>query len=148
MKLMLTLVSAIVLMAASCNDTVNATLEPLSATNVAGSYKLVEPSSKYSVTLILTPDSASVEVTGRIAYRVTGRSAVNQYFGSLTGSAASNEIQISALGSTKMAGPEDAMQFETDYFNKLQAAKRYEITGNRLRLLTDSNNALVYEKEK
>lgn len=150
MKLILTLVSAVLLIAASCQDKTPSTIQSLSATSAAGTYKLVEPASKFAVSLVLTPDSASSEVTSRVAYKIGGRSSVNHYFATLTGSSASNEVQISAIGATKMAGPTDAMQFETEYFKKLQAVKRYELSGNRLRLFAESGDsgALVYEKEK
>ena len=148
MKTILSLFSAILLIAASCNDKVNSTIQPLSATNAAGTYKLVEPASKFEVSLVLTLDSASSELANRVAYKIGGRSSVNHYFASLTGSSTSNEVQISAIGSTKMAGPPDAMEFETNYFKKLQAVKRYEIAGNRLRLIGEGNDVLAYEKEK
>ncbi|GAB3332879.1 hypothetical protein GCM10027299_39750 [Larkinella ripae] len=148
MKMILTLVSAVLLIAASCTDKPNATIQPLSATNAAGTYKLLEPASKFEVSLVLTPDSASSEVTSRIAYKIGGRSSVNHYFGGLTGSTTSNDVQVTAIGSTKMAGSPEAMQFETDYFKKLQAVKRYELAGNRLRLIIEDANVLVYEKEK
>ncbi|MGV3559270.1 META domain-containing protein [Larkinella arboricola] len=150
MKTILILVSAIALIAASCNDKTNSTIQPLSATSFAGTYKLVEPASKFEVSLVLTPDSTSSEITNRVAYKIGGRSSVNHYFGTLTGSSASRDVQISAIGATKMAGPADAMQFETDYFKKLQAVKRYEVTGNRLKLFPEGGDAsaLVYEKEK
>ena len=150
MKMILSLVSAILLIAASCNDKTNSTVQPLSGTSVAGTYKLVEPASKFEVSLVLTPDSTSSEITNRIAYRIEGRSSVNQYFATLTGSSASNDVQISTIGATKMAGPADAMQFETQYFKKLQAVKRYDVIGTRLRLFTESgdSDALVYEKVK
>lgn len=148
MKTIITLVSAILLIAASCNDKVNSTIQPLSASNAAGTYKLVEPASKFNVSLILTLDSASREISNQIAYKISGRSSVNQYFGGLTGSSTSNDVTISAIGATKMAGPPDAMEFEDNYFKKLQAVKRYEIAGNRLRLIGEGNDVLAYEKEK
>jgi heat shock protein HslJ len=150
MKTILALVAATLFIAASCNDKANSTMKPLSATNVAGTYKLIKPASKFAVTLVLTPDSASSEVKNRVAFQIGGRSAVNQYFASLTGSSVSSEVQISTIGATKMAGSPDAMQFESDYFKKLQAVKKYEVVGNQLRLIAEGANSgvLVYEKEK
>ncbi|GAB3894432.1 hypothetical protein GCM10028803_09390 [Larkinella knui] len=147
MKTVLAFIGAVLLIAASCNDKRKATIQPLVIT---GPYKLVEPTSQFEVTLVLTPDSVSSEVTNRVAYKIAGRSSVNQYFGTLTGSSASNEVQMSAIGATKMAGPPDAMQFETAYFKKLQAVKRYEVVENRLRLMAEGTDAgvLVFEKEK
>ncbi|GAB3269415.1 hypothetical protein GCM10027347_39620 [Larkinella harenae] len=152
MKMTLMLVSAILLGAASCNHTTNSTVQPLfaSASTAAGTYKLVEPASKFDVSLVLTPDSASSEVANRVAYKIGGRSSVNHYFSTLTGSPASDAVQVSAIGATKMAGPPEAMAFEDNYFKKLQAVKRYEIVDGRLRLLVGDSgtDALVYEKEK
>ncbi|MFC5410935.1 META domain-containing protein [Larkinella bovis] len=150
MKTILCLFSAILLISASCQDKTNTTIPPqlLSTTHIAGTFKLVEPASKFDVTLVMTPDSSSSEIKNRVAYTLSGRSSVNQYFGSFVGTTGSNDVQVSAIGSTKMAGPADAMQFESDYFKKLQAVKRYEITGNRLQLIIDGSNVLVYEKEK
>lgn len=152
MRLIITLVSAIVFMAASCNhqNNSNSTIQPLSATSAAGTYKLVEPASKFEVTLVLTPDSVSSEVKNRVAYQMSGRSSVNQYFGAIVGTTASDQVQISAIGSTKMAGSPEAMQFEAGYFKKLQAVKRYEVVNNQLRLFAEGETpgVLVYEKGK
>ncbi|RRA98553.1 META domain-containing protein [Larkinella rosea] len=152
MKLILTLVSAILFMAASCNrqSSSDSTIKPLSATNAAGAYKLVQPASNYEVTLLVTPDSANTEAQNRIAYQISGRSSVNQYFGAIIGTTASDQVQVSAIGSTKMAGPPEAMQFEAAYFKKLQAVKRYELTDSQLRLFVEGETpgVLVYEKEK
>ena len=149
MKVIALLVAGILFIAASCNDKTKATIQPLSTTAIAGTYKLIEPASKFAVTLVLTPDSASSEITSRVAYQIGGRSSVNHYFATLTGSSASSAVQMSAIGATKMAGPADAMQFETDYFKKLQAVKRYELAGNRLQLIAEgeASGELVYEKE-
>lgn len=146
MKLILMLLMAGLLTAASCGRK-GGTVAP--ATNdLAGTYKLIEPSSAYPVTLVLTPDSANAENPNRVSFRVGGRSSVNSYFATIVGSAASSAVQISAIGSTKMAGPAEAMQFETTYFGRLQNVKRYERTGKRLRLIAEGDNpgVLVYEK--
>ncbi|GAB3933471.1 META domain-containing protein [Larkinella terrae] len=152
MKLIITLVSAVLFIAASCNrqTSSDSTIQPLSATNATGTYKLVAPASNYEVTLVLTPDSATSEGKTRIAYQVGGRSSVNQYFGAIIGTTGSDQVQVSAIGSTKMAGSPEAMQFEFTYFKQLQAVKRYELTGNQLRLFAEGETpgVLVYEKEK
>lgn len=64
--------------------------------------------------------------------QLSGKSAVNQFFGSYNiksfdTSSGVGTIEISALGSTKMAGPPLLMQCETRFFDFLAGAKDFGI---------------------
>lgn len=111
---------------------------------IAGRWKLIEPASAYTIYLEITPDSVQGSVSPT-KFRINGVSAVNLYFGGLE-LPGGDKAAISTLGSTKRAGPQEAMQFELDYFNKLQAVSRYEQTDNKLILHTGSTR-LVYERQ-
>ena len=76
--------------------------------------------------------------------RVTGNGSVNRYFGGYT--VDGNRLTVGAnLGSTKMAGPADAMQQETAYFGLLGAAESYRIQGERLEITTADGGLLVFQ---
>ncbi|WP_128547290.1 META domain-containing protein [Larkinella soli] len=148
MRTILALITGLFLMAAGCDRGSDSTVQPVSIETIAGKYRLAEPASKFEVTLEISPDSAGTEVKNAVAYRIGGRSSVNHYFGALTGSKTSDQVTISAIGSTKMAGPADAMQFEFDYFEKLRAVKRFEMAGNRLRLIAEGEKPGILTFEK
>ncbi len=61
-------------------------------------------------------------------YTLSGKSTVNSYFGSLKFKDGSTTlVEISALGSTKMAGPPELMACETRYFDFLSSAAELAI---------------------
>jgi heat shock protein HslJ len=53
--------------------------------------------------------------------KVSGRSAVNRYFGSFSRMSDGTILWNGALGATRMAGPPEAMQLETEFFKTLAA---------------------------
>lgn len=73
---------------------------------------------------------------------IGGKSAVNLYFTefALDG----NNIIFSALGSTKMAGPEEDMDAENEYFQILNGADTISLNGDVLTITTDSGTNLIY----
>jgi len=90
---------------------------------------------------------STAEVTAtfdRAEGRVSGNGSVNRYFGSYT--VDGNKLTIGEnLGSTKMAGPADAMNQEMAYFNLLAAAESFKIAGERLEIATSNGGLLVFE---
>ncbi|WP_234736293.1 META domain-containing protein [Tellurirhabdus bombi] len=131
---------------------------PSDASKLAGKWKLVGPSSAYTVTLQLTTDSTVVTIPEVLAYQLNGRSSVNSYFSkgtfahlSETGNPNQGQASVGVIGATKMAGPPEAMQFETAYFNNLKAVNRFELTNqNRLKLFYggEQPGVLTYERTK
>ncbi|MCZ9839402.1 META domain-containing protein [Brachyspira hyodysenteriae] len=71
-----------------------------------------------------------------------GKSAVNNYFTefSLDG----NKLKLNALGSTKMAGPEEDMAVETEYLQILNGADTISLDGDVLTITTTSGTNLIY----
>lgn len=75
-----------------------------------------------------------------------GQGPVNHYFGTYILDAKNNMIYFSGVASTRMAGPENLMKAEQEYFAALSAANRIYTTKNKLILLAPGNRKLVYEK--
>ena len=73
---------------------------------------------------------------------VGGKSAVNNYFSefSLNG----DKITFNALGSTKMAGPEEDMAVETEYLQILSGADTISLAGDVLTITTTSGTNLIF----
>lgn len=125
------------------------------ASLITGEWILTEPASAYTVTLRIT--AASSQWISHYGVEFSGRSSVNSYFGkanfSQGPSIESGEAgtgRISGLGATKMAGPPAAMQFEEDYFARLEAVNRAELVGtDRLRLSYGgaTPGVLVYKRQ-
>jgi len=77
--------------------------------------------------------------------QVAGSAGVNRYFGSykLDGS----KLTVPGpIGSTKMAGPQPAMDQESEYLATLQAAESYKIEGSKL-TITCSGKVLIFRKK-
>ncbi len=71
---------------------------------------------------------------------LSGNGGVNNYNAKYEDTG-SGEITISQIASTKMAGPEELMTQEQQFFAALEASKAYQIRGTTLEL-RDSNGAL------
>ncbi|MGR3811651.1 META domain-containing protein [Jiulongibacter sp. NS-SX5] len=105
------------------------------------------------------PLTLSIEVEND-QYRVSGKSAVNSYFGTLdiiSFDAETNigKLEIGPHGSTKMAGPPELMNCETRFFDYLGNATDFRIEGNELQIgqfkkadshPRDGGTFLVFEK--
>ena len=64
--------------------------------------------------------------------RVSGHSACNRYFGSVTEGDSPGEIALSKLGSTRMSCPEEAMALEDSYLQALQGVARFGFLNGKL----------------
>ena len=73
---------------------------------------------------------------------IGGKSAVNSYFTEFTLNG--NKIAFKALGSTKMAGPEEDMAVENEYLQLLGAADTISLNGDVLTITTTTGTNLVY----
>ena len=65
--------------------------------------------------------------------RIAGRSAVNSYFGEAK-VRGNGDLLVGVLGSTMMAGPDDAMEAEGTYLRLLQQMSRWQLDGAALHL--------------
>lgn len=74
-------------------------------------------------------------------YSITGTSFVNTYFSKVSfamdNTKKAGKIEFDAIGSTKMAGPENLMQCENTYYNSLKNAKNFILDGQKLYLYRD-----------
>ena len=76
------------------------------------------------------------------AQRVFGFSGVNRFFGPYNLDASKKEIQLGPLASTMMAGPEEAMTFESDFLKKLNSTTSYFEDDETLILKTPSGDLI------
>jgi heat shock protein HslJ len=79
------------------------------------------------------------------AGQVTGSGTINRFFGSYE-TGPGNTIQFSALGSTDMAGPPEAMAQESAYLAALQKAATYAATADTLTLMDKDGAKLIAYK--
>jgi len=79
--------------------------------------------------------------------RISGHSACNRYFGSVTVGESPGEIALSKLGSTRMACAEEAMSLEDSYLQALQGVARFGFLNGKLVLTWqqgDSYNHMLF----
>ena len=115
--------------------------------NLVGTWRLVDPDSSYTVTLVFALDTANppLDITPFLAH---GKSSVNDYnvrlFATIDGM-----MSAENLGSTKKAGTPEATKFEQRYFTNLRAVVRFDlITPDKLRLQHggESPHVMIYER--
>ncbi len=94
-----------------------------------------------------SPIPASVTITAEFKDgNISGSSGVNSYSGPYT-VGPDDAFSVGTLMSTKMAGPEDAMQAETTYLQLLEAAKSCAVDGDTLTLSGAGGESLVYTRQ-
>jgi heat shock protein HslJ len=77
--------------------------------------------------------------------KITGKSAVNNYFGPYT-EGPGDAFSAGDLGGTMMAGPEPEMRAEKAYLTLLSQAKSYKLDGGGLTLFDENGNeSLIFE---
>ncbi len=74
--------------------------------------------------------------------RVFGFSGVNRFFGSYKYDEKGKQLQLGPLASTMMAGPEEAMMFESDFLKKLNSTTSYFMDEETLILKTPSGDLI------
>ena len=101
---------------------------------------------KFNEQSALTNQCSESAVTFNIAsssdgYSITGTSFVNTYFSKVSfamdNTKKAGKIELEAVGSTKMAGPENLMQCENTYYSSLKTAKNFILDGQKLYLYRD-----------
>jgi heat shock protein HslJ len=76
--------------------------------------------------------------------KVSGNSGVNSYFGQYERDG-SGAFSAGPIGSTMMAGPEEAMKAEQAYVHRLDTAQSYVVTGDMLVLRdADGEDSLTF----
>lgn len=116
------------------------------ATTTAPTTKLDGPTWRLSAWSVSSQRASDFAITARFADgRVSGRSAVNSYGGAAV-AGPDQSLALRPLASTKMAGPEPAMQAESAYFTLLEGVRSYRIEGAQLTLRdANGNEALVFD---
>ena len=77
--------------------------------------------------------------------KITGKSAVNNYFGPYT-EGPGDAFSVGELAGTMMAGPEPDMRAEQAYLTLLAQAKSYMLRGGGLTLFDENGNeSLIFE---
>ncbi len=152
---LLALLCMLLLVTVGCSTKKEAIRPASDANLVTGDWVLIEPASAYTITLRIT--AASAPWVSHYGVELSGRSSVNQYFatasfsqGPSIESGEAGTGRIAGLGATKMAGPPASMQFEEDYFARLEAVNRAELAGtDRLRLSYGgaTPGVLVYQRQ-
>ncbi|MEI0539207.1 META domain-containing protein [Brachyspira pulli] len=149
MKKMLSLVLVVIgtVFAVSCGGNSSATSENAQATDkndAAMTSAAVTVDDLVGKEFAITNMYEGKEVT--ISFPATnmigGKSAVNSYFTEFTLNG--DKIAFKALGSTKMAGPEEDMAVENEYLQLLGAADTISLNGDVLTITTTTGTNLVY----
>lgn len=73
---------------------------------------------------------------------INGKNTVNYYFSDFT--LDGNKLVLRAIGSTKMAGSDEDMLIETEYFDILNGADTISLDGDSLIITTTSGTNLEY----
>ena len=111
------------------------------------------------ITLEITDNAESADSK---ELKMSGNSTVNLYFGGITITGFDEKtgigtMKIGALGSTKMAGPPELMDCETNYFNMLNESSEFRIQDGQLQIgrfkkdttpSRDGGTYFIYEKAK
>lgn len=86
---------------------------------------------EFDITIVFTDSTAS------------GFAGVNQYTTTFT-SGPSGDLNFGEIASTRMAGPEDAMNAEQAYLASLATVTGYTVAGDVLELYADEQEILTY----
>ncbi len=94
---------------------------------------------------VLTTSTKEVKITINFAEEnFFGFSGVNNYFGKYTVSG--ENIKLSHVGSTLMAGPREAMEKEFEYVSALEKVETYQLQRDTLILTTSSGQQLIFKQ--
>jgi heat shock protein HslJ len=130
-----TLASIVILALAACSST------PKASEDVAmlrsGEWRLV------TMQTAAVGDDPRVTLQFADGQKFSGRSFINQYFGTYT-PGPNGAIEIGPVGMTRMAGPESLMQQENTYILLLGQVDRYEVSRETLVLMHGDRPLLAY----
>lgn len=94
---------------------------------------------------VLTTSTKEVKITINFAEEnFFGFSGVNNYFGKYTISG--DNMKLSHVGSTLMAGPREAMEKEFEYISSLDKVEKYQVEKDTLTLTTSSGQQLIFKE--
>lgn len=94
---------------------------------------------------VLTTSTKDVKITINFAEEnFFGFSGVNNYFGKYTLSG--DNMKLSHVGSTLMAGPREAMEQEFEYITSLGKVEKYQLQKDTLILTTSSGQQLIFKQ--
>lgn len=94
---------------------------------------------------VLSASTETVKITINFAEEnFFGFSGVNNYFGKYTVSG--DNMKLSHVGSTLMAGPREAMEKEFEYVSALDKVEKYQLQKDTLILTTSSGQQLIFKE--
>lgn len=94
---------------------------------------------------VLSTSTDTVKITINFAEEnFFGFSGVNNYFGKYTLSG--DNMKLSHVGSTLMAGPREAMEKEFEYVSALEKVEKYQLQKDTLILTTSSGQQLIFKQ--
>lgn len=135
--------ATLALVAASCGFLLSCASKTAKA-EASGDWELVAFEKDGTEVAVVTA-TLSVTDKGADEYGIAGFSGVNNYRGSLN--ANGNKITFAPnLASTRMAGPQDAMEFETLYLELLGNADTWSVTDSELVLSGGTTTARFVKK--
>jgi heat shock protein HslJ len=145
---MLLIISSLLIIACTQKaiETADANLSELNASSLLGQWKF----KGYSDGKVPTYD-VTLEFKGEEGKNtLNGRSSVNFYFASFNTDEIKKTIALSVLGSTKIAGSNEANQFEMTYYDRLKNIERYEFKGKNILVfyLVNPTNEVMYFERK
>jgi len=119
----------------------------LVATEVTGTFSLADLEGPEWVLTELgweQPAPQGAEVTLRFEEgKVVGHGGCNRYFGGVTAGEIPGSLSFSAMGATRMACPDPAMELEQRYLSALAAASNHSFLAGRLVLTCQTGEGLV-----
>ena len=94
---------------------------------------------------VLSTSTDTVKITINFAEEnFFGFSGVNNYFGKYTLSG--DNMKLSHVGSTLMAGPREAMEKEFEYISALDKVEKYQVQKDTLILTTSTGQQLIFKQ--
>ncbi len=111
---------------------------------LVGCQKPQESIQGYEYKLTGTPQDVEITIAfSKTDNRFFGR-ALNRYFG--TYQIKDHYMTLGPVGSTMMAGPQEIMKAESDYFKDLAEVQSYKATQGQLILVLKNKKELVFNK--
>ena len=87
------------------------------------------------------PDDTDQFVRFEVDGSISGHGGCNRFFGALK--SVDGGIEVGPLGATRMACPEPLMSRELEFLEAVQKTRKFDIRGERLRLLDQTGDELV-----
>lgn len=135
---------ALVLLLGGCGTDGDPAEGKMTIEQLAGSpWRLVHMSQAGEKTVV--PQETKITLRVEADGRLSGRSAVNRYSGQLKISEdGSVTMDMSAIASTRMAGPPELMALEQAYLGALGSVSRARHTADTLTLLSDDGATILH----